>query len=144
MNQTGFPLFSFPFPMQQGNSGEDTPPRVQAAMELLRDLTLKTMSRAAISDVVIEVLPGQALCRSENQVRDDACTLLSNYFRGELQPDFWEKLQLPGESNQNQWGGIPGQLVRCPACYPDPARSSCPMCNGAGQVMVFPVKEAKS
>lgn len=131
----------FPFSLPQGSpSQEETPPRVQAAMELLRDLTIKTMSRAAISDVAIEILEGQTLTSSESQVRNDACTLLSNYFRGELQPDFWEKLQLPGEGDRNHWGNIPGQLVRCPACYPEAARTGCPMCNGAGQVMVFPVK----
>lgn len=112
------------------------PIRVGAAMELLAGLHQKTMTRAAANDVSIELIEGQKLTSHENLAQQEACIALSNYFRGELRPDVWEKAQLQEVQGEIQ---RPGTLIRCFLCNPrKEPNPECILCQGSGQILTFP------
>jgi hypothetical protein len=124
---------------QQQNYTPDliVPARVRMAMEFLGMLTHKTMSRAAVSDIGIEVLPGQQLCDEEVATQATACNLLSRYFAGKLTPDCWEKLRYDAMKQRAQHGGREGIIIRCISCGHGPMPNpSCELCKGSGKVFV--------
>lgn len=112
------------------------PARITTALEFLRDLSFKTMDRAAISDVAIEVIPGSKLTDSEQNTRVAACSVLEDYFLGRLQPTQQEQLeQKKLEEDDSDVGGT----MRCLACDPRIKPSpNCIYCKGSGFILVLP------
>ncbi len=113
--------------------GLHAPARVLAAMEYLRDLTVKTMDRAAISDVSIEVLPGSKLSECELDTRVAACSVLQDYFLGRLAPSQQEAL----DHKEDEEADI-GGTMRCLACDPRKTTPNCIYCKGSGFIFVLP------
>ena len=107
------------------------------AMEFLSMMTHKAMSRAAVSDIGIEVLPGQQLCDEEVSTQATACNLLSRYFAGKLTPDCWEKLRYEAMKQRVQQGGREGMVIRCIGCGHGPMPNpTCELCKGSGKIFV--------
>lgn len=149
------PVYGMPYPFmwpmpqwpteqaQQPVSDDIVPARVNKAMEFMAMLTHKTMQRAAISEIAIELIDGQRLSPEEEYTATAALQLLSRYFDGKLKPDMWEMLPVAAMKRQAERGNIPGQLLHCIACTPGPANPRCPLCHGTGRIMVTPVGPAQ-
>jgi hypothetical protein len=130
--------FLMPFPMMQGNpSREEAPARVRTALEFLQHLTFKTMDRAAVTDIKVEVVEGQKLTEDEVDSHKRACELLGDYFSGTLKPDMWEKLL--SQRSDSPPPGVKGRVIMCFACAPQPPNPSCVFCRGQGNLLIYPV-----
>lgn len=112
------------------------PARVRAAMAFLGQLTDKTMTRIGVNDMSIEEFAGQNLTLPEKNAQDAACSVLVEYFLGNLQPDLWEQRTEELRSKQGQSGGV---VIRCVGCGGHDNRESCRLCHGTGQLAVYPV-----
>ena len=129
-------LMPFPAGPQGSPQGSEPPARVRAAMEFLCNLSMKTRSVVAVSDIAIEEFAGQVLTAAETEAQQTACRMLSSYFKGNLPLDFWEELR---EKRVGQpLPSSPGMVIRCAACAPGPTQPDCVLCHGAGQLLIFP------
>ena len=139
--QPGFLPMIMPFPIGQSQPEREIPPaRVRVALEFLMQLTVKTMTRAAISDIAIEEIPGQKLTSGEQDAQQSACQMLADYFRGHMEPDMREKEERE-LLKRGLSGRDPGLFLRCMACAPGPINPNCRLCRGLGSVLVFPTSE---
>jgi len=134
----GMPPWMAPWMMQESFTPDlIVPARVRMALEFLSMMTHKTMSRAAVSDIGIEVLPWQDLCDEEVATQATACNLLSRYFAGKLTPDVWEKLRYDAMKQRVQQGGKEGMVIRCIGCGHGPMPNpTCELCKGSGKIFV--------
>lgn len=115
---------------------QEIPPRVRAAMSFLFDMGSRSMPRAAVNDMSIEVLNPPDLSIPEIDARNSAAHLLSDYFEGTLQPSIWENEKEAAKSPT----GLPGLYTRCPFCTrANKPLPDCPCCKGSGEVMIFPI-----
>lgn len=136
-----FSLLSQGQQQQSPPSYQRPPVRVSVALVFLNDLTAKTAKQGLMNGVAIDTMEGQKLCAAEATAQSAACNLLTDYFRGKLKPDLWEKQLL---INQQENKGLlndtskPGVIIQCVACAPNPPRSSCTLCGGCGQLICFP------
>lgn len=144
MSQPNSQMPFLPFPLMQMMGGnmqpqgphEEEPARVRVAVELLNALTFKTMDRAAVNDVSVEVLEGQKLTHYEALLQSSACDFLRDYISGKYKLDSREKI-----AESLKYASVmdgPGTFIRCFACSPGPASPKCPFCHGVGTVIVYP------
>lgn len=138
MNPSSF----LPFPLtlirpveQEKNQSNDPPARVQAALRFLDSLSSKISPKAAVNDMSIEWAEMPLLSKQEVATQDAACTMLQDYFSGRMLPDNFERM-----TNRAFEGRI-GTFVRCFVCYPEQAKSTCILCKGTGQLLVFSTNE---
>lgn len=127
------PIFNYGAGQQQSQFQESViPGRVKLAVQFLQDLSHKTMDRAAVNDLSIEVIQGQKLKCPEENAQSAACNMLIAYFRGELEPDKYDH-----KTRENQ---SPGTILRCFICGGKGAVSSvpCELCKTSGTILVYP------
>ncbi len=123
--------------------GDPPPTRVRIAMEMLRDLTHKTMNRVAVNDVSIEEIKGQGLTTAESNLQASAANILNEYFKGKMKMNQWERSEYRGNNPQSSSLMMQGMIMNCILCnmgkeeghIPNP---ECSMCRGCGEVVVFP------
>jgi hypothetical protein len=147
-----FPFLPFPFPVPQGNTiiepDRDIPQRIRVAMEFLQFLAHKTSPRIAVNEGTIEEFPGQKLQPFEINAQLNACELLSDYFKGNLKFDRYEKeqrrppefIEVEREDNSPPIMG-PGNVIQCKVCKPGKCHPDCIFCKGSGSMLVFPTRE---
>lgn len=114
----------------------DYPARIHAALEYLQYCMLKQLSRAAVNDISIEVIPGQKLSTAEANAQASAANLLSAYFQGRMAINFWERLeasQLEREAPQGT-----ATTLHCPSCFGSSPKRNCPICRGTGNIIAYP------
>lgn len=140
-----FVPISMPFPMMPwsgpashcSDHHNEVPARVKVAMSFLNDLSTKTMSRAAVNDMSIEIIPGQNLSEKEQGAMNAACHLLVDYFEGNLDYDVRERAEI--EERQRTTDDMTnGVLISCVSCRSGPVRKDCILCRGTGQLLVIP------
>ena len=143
-------FFPMAFPIQGPSVREDQPPaRVRLAVDFLALLIHKQMPRAAVNDMAIEWAEGQKLTGPEVESHIAACDLLTDYFRGRLRSDPWEKqlmnrerLRTELEKEQATAGhGKTCLAMRCLNCPTGHPRPDCVMCRGSGNVLVYPMND---
>lgn len=151
-------VFPFIMPMQGGGQDNlrnhlpfnDPPARVKVALAYLQSLTDKTAERgwAGFSSLGIEITEGQKLTPREHYAQHTACDMLASYFKGDLQPTEWEKLQMRAIEVfiklEEDGGSVndlgEGKLLTCPGCgQVGKIRPNCIICKGSGQLLCYPV-----
>ena len=147
--------------------GARIPPRIRAAMAFIEFCAVKTMDRVVGENRVTgepNEVPGQKLSVQEISARDIACKLLMRYFRGQLNPDFWETGQAircglihpscssdecdrpqrtKSEEIHEQASPeevMEGTVQECRCLTEGKASPDCTICKGAGKVVCFPMK----
>ncbi len=139
-------------PQQISSSLAGPPARVRAAMALLSDFCDKTRSRIAANDISIEEFPGQKLSMSELRTQEVACDMLCSYFRGRLEPDWFELghtvQQGVLQSTEGVYGKekpVDGIVTVCMFCLKDDPEgvpgANCKWCLGTGKLLVSPCPE---
>ncbi len=147
MNQQNGPSpLPFPFvlmppqgPMPFPERYPDNPPaRVRVALEVLAMFTHKQMTRAAVSDIAIETLPGQELTKAQRIAEASACHLLAEWFAGKLEASHTENVlvQAMKQNLDKEGESHRGHVLRCVAC--NGTDSSCHFCRGSGKVIIYP------
>lgn len=125
----------------------ETPARVNVAMSFLMNLTFKTMTRAAVNDISIQLIPGEKLTKEESIAQANACHMLSDYFTGNMNPDIWEEQFLKNAMPKKPINPkeldprAAGVIVPCPACLNQSGRiqADCNLCGGSGHLITVPV-----
>jgi hypothetical protein len=151
MNHPQNPSSGFPFsfigpwwPQQQEYRTEDrsrinleAPARVRVAMQFLEALSSKTMDRAAVNDISIELVHGQKLTDHEKDAQIAACLLLQQYFAGDMKANTQENIALL-ESRAPE---LRNSLHKCPKCVLQTGKrdANCNLCMGTGSIMVVPI-----
>jgi hypothetical protein len=124
--------FMMPFPMPSPlGEGNQAPARMRLAVEVLRDLTVKTMDRVAVNDMSMQSIEGQKLTEEERILQISACKLLSDYFSGKTVLNKWEEVAVRSKDTRTA-----GLLMRCFSCN-GKAGHACSFCNGTGAIKVF-------
>lgn len=124
-------------PQQQQAPDIVVPARVRIAMEFLQSLTIKTMTRAAVSENQIDQIDGQKLTEEESNTQATACNLLGKYFAGRLEADSWEKIRVDALKKQNDGKNPRGMVLNCVMCGTSRRpRKDCPLCEGSGVILV--------
>lgn len=127
-----WPFAPFYQPQAERVIEQQPPQRVKVAMEYLYYLASKTTDKAAPHGLGCEVIDGQKAAPAETAAQTAACELLRNYFRGDLEPDWYEE----AIEMENLPPG--GTLLNCPVCNEmgGKPREDCPVCKGCGQIIV--------
>lgn len=129
-----------PFSFFDHFNQQEVPARVRAAMTFLSELGTRSLPRAAVNDMSIELLNPPELSISELDARSKAANLLADYFDGSLEPSIWEDEKETSKSPT----GLPGLYSRCPFCaQTSKASPGCPCCKGSGEVMIYPVMKTE-
>jgi hypothetical protein len=137
-----------PQPIATPNIANESPVRVEVAMDLIRLLSEKTMTRAAAAPngLSVELIPGQKLATCETLALANACNCLSEYFTGRLSANDMEKVNLkaakqsiePPEANDDV---MTGTAVYCLMCAELDAPSPlCRWCKGCGKITITPIR----
>ncbi len=140
--QQSYP-FPIPFPMfggsqqAQGLLDNDAPARVKVAIEFLAQLAIKTLPRAAATEHTIEWAEMPKLTANEIAAQGAACSMLVNYFAGDMKLDSWEAMRQKAAIKGTVPSSKPGTLLRCFACAPDYV-DDCKVCANKRTVVVYP------
>lgn len=133
-----------PMPSYRGEEGgpkpEYVPARAKMAMALLEMFTSKTASHPAISDVAVEIVPGQTLTEEEVAVQATACHVLNKYLAGKLPADQWEKPRLNSLRNRSRDKKNKGLIaIKCHICggMGRGDNKVCPLCDGRGTLLLI-------
>jgi hypothetical protein len=111
---------------------EAPPLRVRVALAFMGQLNTKAKLMIAANEHNIEAFAGLKVSPEEETARVDACTMLSKYFMGQMEPDHWEK---------TQFSATPVLEMGCPCIHrqqnhmPD---EDCPFCAGTGKMEIAP------
>lgn len=133
-HQSAYLPMVFPAPSAPP-SGEEPPPRVLAAMAFLNQLTQKTAAKCAVNDISIEWHEGPKLLGHEVAAQIAACDLLTDYFRGKMKPDRFERLPERGLTGMLELDGV---ITGCPACagVGQVGAITCMYCKGRGRALI--------
>lgn len=134
MNMMTIGPMPFPFMGMPSQEKQSPPPRVKVAMDLIQFLSMKTMTKVFVNEVGFHPEEGQSLTTAEANAQATACNMLNDYFLGKMKITEWEK------SSERKIEGT-GTILQCFACAPGPTKSSCKLCKGTGQLLVFPTSE---
>lgn len=152
MNHPIMPFFvqpqQQPQPIATPNIANESPVRVEVAIELIRLLSEKTMTRAAAAPngLAVELIPGQKLATCETLALANACNCLSEYFTGRLSANDMEKVNLKAakqsiEHHEADDDVTPGVAVHCLMCAELDAPSPlCRWCKGCGKITITPIR----
>lgn len=150
MNHPIMPFFvqpqQQPQPIATPNIANESPVRVEVAMDLIRLLSEKTMTRAAAAPngLSVEFIPGQKLATCETLALANACNCLSEYFTGRLGANDMEKVNLKAAKQaveNSDDDRTTGTAVHCFMCAELEAPApSCRWCGGCGKVIITPMR----
>ena len=133
-----------PMPPEQNRILNDVPARARMAMEFSLTMARRASPIIAASDLKVEEFAPAPLTKLEIAAWDASCTVLADYFNGQMEPDKIENQLVSSLAIENT-RRRPGKCMVCGVCNgacelknQNGEVSECGLCDGAGKIIVIP------
>jgi hypothetical protein len=127
-------------PNQEQVRDERVPRRVALAMEVVRQLNEKQMTKIAVTESSAQDFEGDKLELEEKRVYIKAWDTLYEYLDGNLKPTQAEKIDLELRKRDGDQGCM--TIIRCPMCGGSSSvrGKPCDLCEGTGALASRPAQ----